>query len=315
MSTYIKNFGECNNFKYVDSSGIVHDIKSIFYGPALVWPQEYRAVLSTNISSYSVSASGGSVNVSWTLTVYYPNSDVIIDGPRTIPSNQISGVEIYVRKEGSVAYQQVTDSSSTYTGGNNAGTWAFASRGTNGLGSSGYDTPAADGPWYYKISGNVNYTINGKTYTAVYWSKDTEIVTVARNSCSRTGVTDINNVNFNIYNKKTNNIVEELNTQSKPASYNISSVYPTIGGTLGIQYKFDSNEYYVLLDSSPTSYIENSSFSLPSWISIPSTWSTLRVEANPNSSLRYDTVTLHIGGGTKSYTVYQEGDPNAATNP
>lgn len=326
-----------NNIKMKDSSG-VHDITKMYFksnsgvkmiksvwevknsNPILIWPKNYDATLTVTPSPNTITgnrapASGTTINLTWHLTLYYPNTNIVAYDS-DVSASRISGdnssnthllrVEDY--KTSSTTYE--------FPVWPNKSEIVIPNRERNGLpnftGPNNIQLPESDGTWGFFISGAyIKGTYNGGSYSTRI--NDVGVARQEANNYSQTSVYPVN-VDLNYYNVYQNGIMSSNNTQSNPASYTSCTVYGLLTGTINFEYTFTSSSIYTVKHSpNEFEYTWNSD---SSWASINSnTWNvTLRENTSP--SPRKATISVTVSGERHTYDIWQAGapDPNT-TNP
>lgn len=277
----------------------------------LIWPKDYDAVLTVtrvDNNSYNILASGATIELKWSLIVYYPNTNVVAYQDDDV-TNSIYGSSNWL-----MVYNSKTNSYE-FPGTTNRQYITIPNRGTNN------NTLSSDGPWTFSVVGTVDYTLNGITYNIS--SASTDIATQSKNDYSlvNTRYTDIDILVYKDYRHS------QLNNSSPAgiASYTSCTLYATVEGDVEETYTYTSGSNYIktYTDDDPRNYIwEHDS---ANWINMSTTSRDCEITLNANSDTTSDRhkdvwarVTNSLGGTNSNYyTIYQsaapEPDPNSSS--
>ena len=320
-----------------DSSG-VHDITKMYFkntsgvnmiksvwevknsNPVLIWPKNYDAVLTVTPSPNTItgnraSASGVTINLTWHLTLYYPNTNIIAYDT-DVNASRINGslkIEDYKTSD-------ITSESPVWSDKSEI---VVPNRGRNGLpvftGPDNIQNPESDGTWGFFIE---DASIEGTYYGGSYSTRinDIGIARQEANSPTRTAITPTN-VQLNCYND-INLTSSSRNTQSNPANYTQTTVYGRISGTLNYEYTFTSEATYVVKRyvTDPIHWDWGQLSSDSSWAIINTNTDITNNERfeivlreNTTTSARRAIITLRAGGESHSFEVWQTGAPNTTS--
>ena len=343
-SIKIKNGNTTNTINLIKykSGNSVKTINSVWYvkngNKNLVWPKSYDAHL-TIVPTYSgditeIPASGGEVTLKYYFTVYYPNTNI----PVTFGGTTYDNLEVTNDADPNNWLSIVnwrTDQEIPNTSGSTKSRIILEHRSRNGLPTStGPDDqqipstdqygdivyPFSDGYWIYTITGYKDVIINTIHATA----SATLELRQRRNYIRKTGNKSINTPywyststgsELYYYNNYQNGSYSSLNTLQNPASYQGGTiVYSRINWKVNAEYEFTSGVSYIVKHY-PTEF--NTPTSSESWATVTNSNNNWHVtlEENTTSDNRSTTIRVSINGIIHSYTIYQAGNSNAATNP
>lgn len=303
-----------NLIKY-KSGNTTKMINSVWYvkngNKNLVWPKSYDATLriepTYNGNLNAIPAEGGTVNLKYYLTVYYPNTNIPVDPYNNLEVTNGATNWLSIKNNNTGI---ITVNPSGYT---NKSEIRVEDRLRNGLpvytGPDNQQDPYADGSWTYHIDANKQVTINTIPVTA---SSSLEFTQLENNFVWKS--TSPTNIQLNFYNNKSGNIYNGVNTSSNPAPYTSGTIYGLISGTINIFYLFDSGQGYTVKHY-PNEYEYNWN-SDSSWASINSNTWNVTLSENTSTSPRKATISVTVSGERHTYDIWQAGapDPNT-TNP
>ena len=318
---------------YVNNS-TVYPITSIWKAetgqePVLIWPREYDSILTVVPSrdiNNPVPASGGTVNLSWYLTVYYPNTLDVVPGfnNKQIQASQLNS---YTNWVGYTNYY--TDSYSVDTSQTNKSKIVLPNRDINALPSTTtgdnqlipYIDPNqhpywTDGGWSYNVRASVNFTINNRTYTAYtnnYLSDGVEVCRQEANDLLNWDGTVPSTLGDAYSNWKSVEIgggswwtywtsTDQQVTSDNPAPYTAGTLNPSITAYKHEQWKFTSgsiyNTYRYFTDWN------NSTYSLPGPFTFSITNKSVSGDWINVNDMGYVTLTENTSTNSRNARVY-----------
>lgn len=266
----------------------------------LIWPKDYDAVLTVvrvDNNSYNISASGATIELKWSLIVYYPNTNVVAYQDDDV-TNSIYGSSNWL-----MVYNSKTNSYE-FPGTTNRQYITIPNRGTNN------NTLSSDGPWTFSVVGTVDYTLNGITYNIS--SASTDIATQSKNDYSLIDTT-YSRLSLKYYNSGR---PKTENTDSTPAPYTGIDVYPELSCREHDTYRYTSGDEYTYTYWPDSVNLRDFNWSSDkNWASVDREGTVTLALNTDTSNDRYATITVSFGNNERTTKkVYQSVAPEPDSN-